>query len=205
MLRRYWALILVLTVSGVGVAVAVALIVPPRYEVSSEIYVSVGTAAKASGEELQAAASFARRSVLSYAQYISTPYVLDGAAKRLDGKLSAADLKQLTEAYARTGTSIIRITVAQRDPQLAYDASSAVTDEAARVIGEEQRNPDSKERGPVLVEVVSPPQLPSSPVSPRMPIAIALGLFFGLAAGFIAAFATHAAQGSRRARSAARW
>lgn len=200
-LRRFWVLIIVLTVLGAGSAYAISRIVPPRYEVSSTLFVSVETGGDPTAAELQSALSFARKSVASYAQFIATPFVLDGAMGALQGRLSASELEESIVAYARTGTSLIEITVTLHDPQLAYDASSAIVKEATRVISEQQSN-RSKALGPVLVDVVTPPRMPVAPSSPQMPLVIALGVFFGLAAGFIVAFAAHAAQRTRRDRIA---
>lgn len=202
MLRKRWTLILLMTVLGIGSAYALSAVVPPQYEASSELYISVAVGEDATTAELATAGSIARQAVLSYAQFIETPYVLDGATDQLDNRLSASDLEHSTVAYARPSTSIIRITVAQPDAQLAFDALTAVVHEASRVITEEQYVTTSGKSGPMLVEVIYPPQMPSAPASSRLPLTIALGLFFGLAAGLIVAFTAHAVRRNQGIHSA---
>lgn len=197
-LRRSWIAVLACTLVGVGAAFGITKLMPNEYQSNVRLFVSVDSGISANGSDLQGAASFARQSVISYAQIIMSPLILDGVSKSLDNAVSLAELESATNAYAPVGTSILDITVTLTDGELAYEAASTIGEESIRVISEQLHSPNGASPGPVIVETVSPALMPASPVSPKLPLALAMGLFFGLTIGVIVALWRNAMTGEGR-------
>lgn len=91
-LHRSWVLIVVATLLGLLVAAGYSLLTAPKYQASTQLYVSVRTEGAATGDLVQGT-TFARQVVASYVDIVNTALVLEPVIDELgiegEGKIRA--------------------------------------------------------------------------------------------------------------------
>lgn len=186
MVRRYWVMVLVLTCLGVGAGVAATVLITPRYEATTELYVSV-LGEQQGTEDLVRGSDFARKSVASYVRVATSDSVLDPVIAELGLAETGRELADDVEARAPKDTSMVAITVTKDDPMLAARIADAIGASLTRVVETqlEGANPDVGQAavGPVRLTTVQPASPPQYPVAPRPVVNLAAGLLGGLLLG----------------------
>lgn len=189
-LRKSWVLIVALTLVGVGAAAAYSLTRTPLYSSSAKVFVS--TSGGSTVSELQQGNSFTQQRVKTYADLATTPIVLLPVIANLGLELSSDELAAEVTATAPLDTTLIDITVQDADAALSAEIATAVSEsltlvvesieqtEAAAVEGEAEA---PATMSPVRLTLVQHAAVPQSPVSPNVPLNIALGALVGLALG----------------------
>lgn len=182
-LRKYWILITALALVGVALGAGASIFATPKYQASTQLYVSVRGDGAAVGELAQGS-TLARQSVSTYAAIATTESVLGPVIDELRLETSAAALASQVEAKAPENQSIVTVTVTDSDPNRTASIANAVG-KSLKTVVEEELEASATRGNPSLVSLntVQPANLPSSPVSPRVPLNIALGGLLGLAAG----------------------
>lgn len=159
MVRRYWVMVLVLTCLGVGAGVAATVLITPRYEATTELYVSV-LGEQQGTEDLVRGSDFARKSVASYVRVATSDSVLDPVIAELGLAETGRELADDVEARAPKDTSMVAITVTKDDPMLAARIADAIGASLTRVVETqlEGANPDVGQAavGPVRLTTVQP-------------------------------------------------
>ncbi len=179
-LRKGWALILVLALVGVAAAAGFSLLKKPVYSASSQVFVSTETSGSAS--DLAQGNTFTQQRVLTYSNLVSTPIVLLPVISSLGLDMNADELSKMVSATAPTSTTLISITVEGTDPVQATNIANATSQSLTNVV-EDIEATDENGSSSVKLTRVKQAQVPSSPVSPNVPVNIALGLLVGLALG----------------------
>lgn len=182
-LRGSWALITLLTLLGVGAAAVYSIAATPKYSSSAKVFVS--TSGGSSVSELQQGNTFTQQRVKTYADLATTPIVLDPVIESLAIDASAADVAAQVTATAPLDTSLIEITVVDEDPEAAASVATAISESLMQVVGtiEGGTNEAGEPTSPVKLTLVQGAAVPEKPVSPNVPLNIALGGLVGLALG----------------------
>lgn len=182
-LRQSWVLIVLLTLLGIGAGAAYSIITTPKFSSSAKVFVS--TSAGSTVSELQQGNTFTQQRVKTYADLATTPIVLLPVIEELSLETSAQDLAQQITATAPLDTSLIEITAMDADPELAAAVATAVSDSLTQVVQtiEASEAEDGTTRSAVKLTLVQHAAVPESPVSPNVPLNVALGGLVGLALG----------------------
>jgi len=163
------ALIIFVMILTAALSVVFALTRPTRYEATSTIALTpniaeVGFVAPDTLDAL----------VGTYAQTIKSSLLLDRGAEQLGRRLPGS-----VDTTTEQGTGILRITGNSSTPEGAAETAQAVS---LAFLGYLERNAILKP------QIVNPATPPSSPVQPRPPLIITIGIFLGLIGGAMLAY-----------------
>ncbi|MCU1424833.1 MAG: chromosome partitioning protein [Microbacteriaceae bacterium] len=186
-LRKYWILVVTCTLVGVAGGAAATLIATPRYEASTELFVSVQGAGETSSGDLVQGSSAAQQKVRSYVLIANSPRVLDPVIEKLDLDTTAAQLASRVTASSPVNTVVIEIAVNDTDAVTAANIANAVGASFIDVVVNELESVDNGTTSLVKMQSIEPAVVPSAPYSPRTTINLLLGMLAGLAAGLGAA------------------
>lgn len=180
-LRKSWVLIVLLTLVAVGAAAAYSLTQTPTYSATAKVFVS--TQSSGTTSDLAQGNTFTVQRVKTYSDLVTTPIVLLPVIGSLDLGVTADKLAKKVTATAPLDTSIIEITVTDTDPVRAADTANAASQSLTAVV-QQIETPDTKDAiSPVKLTRAQEATVPSVPVSPNVPLNIALGALVGLALG----------------------
>lgn len=188
-LRKNWALILVLSVLGAGLGYAYSAFAEPVYTASAKVFVS--TSGASSAAELQQGNNFTQQRVKTYADLVKTAAVLQPTIDALGISTSVERLRRDVSATAPLNTTVIDVTVNNADPVFAASLATATAAELIAVV-EDIETTDSVVGSPVRLTTVQEAEVPWAPTSPNTRLNIALGLLLGIAAGLAIALLRHA-------------
>ncbi|MFD2339676.1 polysaccharide biosynthesis tyrosine autokinase [Clavibacter tessellarius] len=179
-LRRSWILILLALLLGVGAAAGYSLVQTPEYRASAKVFVSTQSAGTVS--DLSQGNSFTQQAVKSYADVVSTPVVLEPVIAQLGLDETAESLAPRVSASAAADTVIIEIAAQDEQAETAAVIANAVAKSFSDVVA--QLVPEDTGGQPqVKITTLQEARIPASPVSPRVPLNLALGALVGLALG----------------------
>jgi capsular exopolysaccharide synthesis family protein len=180
-LRKSWVMILLLALVAVAAASTVSILQTPKYSATSKVFVSTQSGGTTS--ELAQGNSFTVQRVKTYSDLVTTPIVLLPVIGTLELGIPADELAKRVTASAPLDTSIIDITVTDADPALAADIANATSQSLTAVV-ENIETPEADDAvSPVKLTRAQEATVPSVPVSPNVPLNIALGALVGLAIG----------------------
>lgn len=180
-LRKGWVLIAALTLVAVGAASAFSILQTPTYSATAMVVVSMQSSGTTS--DMVQGNNFTVARVKTYAELAKTPVVLLPVIENVNLDLTAAQLATHIVASAQLDTSIIDITVTDTDPARAAEIANEVSDSLAAYVPELERSADADAVDTVKVMRVQVATVPTRPVSPNVPLNIALGALVGLALG----------------------
>ncbi len=180
-LRKGWLLILAITVVAIGAAAAYSFIKTPEYSATSKVFVSVQGGASTS--DLVQGNTFTQNRVKSYAELVTTPKVLTPVVDQLGLDMTVSELANAITATAPLDTSLIQIDAMSIDPVQAADIANATSASLARVVDDIEAPDSTTGASPVKITPVTDALVPLAPVSPNIPLNIALGALIGLALG----------------------
>ena len=179
-LRKSWLLILVTVIVGLGVAAAWSFTRTPLYEARSEVFVS--TESSSTVTDLQQGNTFSLARVTTYVNLTTTPLVLDPVITSLGLDPSSSTLSTQVTATNPANTTLIQISVTDANPQLAGDLANAVAASLTQTV-ESIETPSGAATSPIKLTMVRDATPPSMPVSPNIPLNMALGALAGLVIG----------------------
>ncbi|SMQ58444.1 polysaccharide biosynthesis tyrosine autokinase [Agreia sp. VKM Ac-1783] len=181
-LQKSWVLIAVLLFVGIGAAAGFSILQTPKYSSSAKVFVS--TSGGSSVSDLQQGNTFSQQRVKTYADLATTPIVLLPVIAELGLDLSSADLAAMVTATAPLNTTLIEIGVTNVDPALASQIATAVSESLTKVVEKIETPADTgSTTSPVKLTLVQHAEVPQVPVSPNIPLNIALGGLVGLVLG----------------------
>jgi succinoglycan biosynthesis transport protein ExoP len=180
-LRKRWITIVAFTLVGVAAAAGVTILMTPKYEASTLVYVQVQSSGTVG--ELAQGSTFIQNQVKSFAEVVNTPRVLDPVVKTLRLSETAGELAGSVGASAPIDTVNIAITVTRDSPQEAADIANAVTSSFRQTVGEITETTGAAPVSQVSVSVLREATAPAEPVSPNTGLNLAIGLLVGLALG----------------------
>ena len=160
----------------------------PVYAAHAQLFVSSGTGGDPGAT--YEGGLFSQQRVLSYAQIVSSPELLEGVIRDLDLATTPAELGKDVRAEVPVDTVLIDIEVEDTSPQQAQAIANAIAARFPEFVADLEARGNS-EGSPVKISTTRRAELPTDPVSPRWPVYIAIGLLLGLAGGIFAAFVRH--------------
>jgi len=180
-LRKSWVMIVLLLLVGVAAASAYCIVKTPEFSATAKVFVS--TQSSGTTNELAQGNTFTVQRVKTYSDLVNTPIVLLPVIAKLKLGITSDDIAKQITASAPLDTSIIDITVTDTDPVRAADIANA-TSASLSVVVEDIETPTAKDAAsPVKLTRAQEASVPSVPVSPNVPLNIALGALVGLALG----------------------
>lgn len=179
--RRAWASILGLTLTGGVVGLVVSLTAAPVYTATSQAFVSVSGTSDTANDLLQGS-SFTVRQVKTYTELVTSPRVLQPVIDELGLPETPAKLGTRVTARSPIDTVLINITVADGSPELAASIADAIANSLATVVTELETPPDGG-RSPVQLSTVRAATVPDSPTSPNLALNVVLGILIGVVMG----------------------
>ena len=185
-LRKSWVLILVTSLLSLGAAAGWSLLRTPKYEATTQLFVSVRTGETSVGD-LSQGSSFAQQAVTSYVSIVGSAAVLDRVIDDLDLPMTRRELAKQVTADSPQDTVLINIQATDADPDQAVriaDTTSAVL--ADVIVNNLEQTPEGAPAR-VQVDVVQPAELPEGPASPQVPMNLLIGLVCGVLLGVAAA------------------
>lgn len=187
-LRKGWAFIVVMVLVGVGAAAAYSLVKTPDYSASAQVFVSTQTSGSVA--DLAQGNTFTQQRVKTYASLVTTPIVLLPVISSLGLNITAEELAESITASAPLDTTLIQINAVSDDPVRAADIANATSQSLTNAVEQIESTGDSG-GSQVKLTRVQEAQVPVSPVSPNVPLNIALGFLVGLAIGIGIAVLRH--------------
>lgn len=179
-LRKNWIIIAVIALLGIGAAAVYSLTRTPLYESSSEIFVS--SQAGSSSAELQQGNIYTQQRVTSYVQLAGSPKVLDPVIAELGLSDTPAELGEKVAVSSPLDTTIIQITATDASPAAAAEIANSIAGHLTGAIDDVETLPGT-ETSPVKVTPITTAVPADAPVSPNVPLNLALGGLVGLALG----------------------
>ncbi|GAA2082107.1 polysaccharide biosynthesis tyrosine autokinase [Microbacterium hatanonis] len=179
-LRKNWLVIVVTTLVGVAVAAGFSLTRTPQFEATSGVFVS--TEGGSTITELQQGSNFTQARIATYVELVEEPFVLNPVITDLGLNMNADSLAGRVTASAQLDSTIVQITVTDADPARAALIANALGASLANAV-ETLETRDGQEVSPVKLTRVRDAQAPRTPVSPNVPLNLALGGLVGLALG----------------------
>ncbi|MBA3780855.1 MAG: polysaccharide biosynthesis tyrosine autokinase [Nocardioides sp.] len=188
-LRKRWVTVVLLTQLGIVVAAGISALLPKQYEAAATSFVTITTNGSDPTAVYQSS-QFALQRVKSYTLLIDSPQVLDAVIDDLGLDTTAQKLSGKVSLENPLDTTILTVRATDTDPERAAAIANGTSAQLSSVI-ESLETPRSDVESPVKVTLTTPAPTPESPVSPKLPINLTLGLLLGLAAGITVALARH--------------
>jgi capsular exopolysaccharide synthesis family protein len=179
-LRKNWLVIVVITLVGLGAAAAYSLTRTPLYESQSSVFVSTQSANNV--QELSQGSTFTQQRVTTYVSLVTKPIVMSQAIAELGLELTPDELAANVTASNTLNTTLITISVENSDPVLAADIANALAASLTETV-EQLETTDGAASSPVKLTRVQDALPGTTPVSPNVPLNLALGALVGLAIG----------------------
>jgi capsular exopolysaccharide synthesis family protein len=179
-IRKRWRIIVAATlVVLVGAALAAALS-PKVYEADTQLFVA--SSGSSDSAALLSGSNFTQQRVLSYADVITTPEVLDPVIATLKLKTTAALLSSQITATVPLNTVLIQVAVTNTNPRVAAQIAGALGTQFTKTVAEIE-SITKGQASPVKLTVVSAPTVPTAPISPKPTRNLAIGAVLGLLLG----------------------
>jgi succinoglycan biosynthesis transport protein ExoP len=176
--KRWHIIVAVMLVVLAGAAAAMALS-PKVYEADTQLFVS--TSGGSDSSALLSGSNFTQARVLSYADVITTPEVLDPVIETLRLHTTAATLGAQITATVPLNTVLIQVAVTNADPRVAAQVADALGRQFTQTVADLESV--KGQPSPVKLTVVSAPTVPTTPISPKPTRNLALGVVLGLLLG----------------------
>ncbi|WP_136610350.1 polysaccharide biosynthesis tyrosine autokinase [Sinomonas albida] len=187
-LRTGWILIVVMALLGVAAAAAFSILSKPQFKASAQVFVS--TQSGGTVQDLVQGSTFTQQRVKTYAGLVTTPIVLLPVISNLHLSMTADELAKTAMASAPLDTTLIEISVTSPDPVKAADIANGISESLTNVV--QNIESTGSQSSQVKLTRVKQADVPSTPVTPNVPINVALGLLVGLTLGVGAAVLKHA-------------
>ena len=181
-LRKSWILIVSVTLICLGGAAVWSLTRTPQYKATTELYVSVRMS-DASAGELSQGSTFAQQSVMSYVSIVNRAVVLDPVIEKLNLPATRQELARKITADSPPDTVLIRIHALDADPERAAQIANTTSEVFKDVVANQLESVREGAPARVQVETVQLAEVPLAPISPQVPLSLAIGLFGGLILG----------------------
>ena len=181
-LRANWRLIVATTLLATLLAALYVAIAPRKYAAETELFVSLAENGGTAGTTAYQGSLFGQERAQSYAQIVNKRRVTGQVVNRLGLEESADDLGARISASVPDKTVLIDVTVTDGKPAKARLIANTVASVFIDVV-DQIETPPGASTSPVKVSVVEDAALPTSPVSPRTKVDIALGLILGALLG----------------------
>lgn len=188
--RGRWKIVLFGLLTGLVVAAVLTWSTPREYSAQVTIYVSAQSGTDNASAAYQANL-LSEQKVKSYTKLLASTRVARDVAGQLRLGMSADEIAARISVGSQPGTVLLTATATDRSPLLAKEIADATGDAFTRLVSQLERPADNLP-ATINARVVEPASLPTEPVAPRPSVNYALGVLFGLIAGFGLALLRHA-------------
>jgi capsular exopolysaccharide synthesis family protein len=188
-LRQQWFVVVLLAILGLGSAAAYTYRQTPIYSAQIQLFVSVHNASPSRGadiSQMSQGSTFTQQRVKSYANLVTSPSITEAVIAQLRLPYTPGQLAGEISASSPLDTVVLDIDVSDPDPARAAKIANAVGVQFPRYISTLE-TPTGQVLSPVWITVTRDAVAPTVPVSPRIPLNLALGLIVGLGLGIAAA------------------
>lgn len=182
-LRRRGRFVVAVFLSGLVGAFLISVVVTPMHEATVRVYLS------ASGNEVfdqvQMGLYTAQRAK-SYAALAEDDTVLRNVIDRAGAAATPEDLAERVDLEVLPETVVLRLAVRDADPAVARKLAEAYAAEIATTVAKLERpaaGAGGDRRSPVTARTLGEPSLSDGPVSPNLPLNLAVGALLGLLFG----------------------
>lgn len=182
-LQRNFVLIIAATLIGVSAGTVLALTTPPRYQASTELFLSVPTGADTPSWELTQGRAYAQQVISSYVEIIPSALVLQPVIDDLGLPYTAPELAAQVSASTGLRSMAITVTATNENPGRAARIANAVSESFATVVAETLEKKAADQPSTIRIDTLQAAQVPLKPAAPNVPLMITMGGLLGLAAG----------------------
>lgn len=172
--RGWWILLVCLAV-GLGAAALVTARTAPVYQSNVKFFAVTPSAV---GQSTLQAQEISRNRITAYANLVKSEGFLSRLVRDSGTGLSGKDLAESIGAAADRDTITLSVTVSQPEQAKAVAIATAIANKLGSAAGELDAGGAS-----TSLTVVAGPTNDPAPVSPRVPLNLAVGALLGLAAG----------------------
>jgi capsular exopolysaccharide synthesis family protein len=183
-LRRQWWVVLLLSCLSMAAAAAYTASATPIYTATTRLFVSVTTHGDVT--DLSSGSTFTQQRVKSYADIVTSRAVLQEIITELRLPYTPDQLAGEITAESPLDTVLLDVSVSDPSPERAAAIANALAVAFPKFV-DALETPRTGITSPVKVSVTQPSAVPTVPVSPRVPLNLALGLLVGLGLGVGAA------------------
>lgn len=184
-IRKFWYLILGLTVLGGAIGYAISASTTPLYQSTATLYFAMNQGT--TGSDLNQGSTYTQGQMLSFAQLAASSRVLGAVVDDLELDVSPRVLSQSIEITIPQDTAILSVQMTSPDPELAAEVANAVSEELTDVVQDiVAKNPDGT--ASITASVIDEAVVPSVQSSPNKTRDAGLAAVLGLLGGVLAAF-----------------
>lgn len=181
MLLKHVKLITVLTLLSVLISAGVSFfLLTPEYETFTTLMLGKPVEELTTSQINNQGILTNQQLIGTYAEIAKSKVVVNKVVNDLGNTMSAAELKSKVSVTLLNNTAVIKVAVRDTDPERA----AQIANEMAKTFMEEVSNIMKIEN----VQVIDPAEVNRSPVSPRIPMNLAISLVLGLMLGVFIAF-----------------
>ena len=189
LLRERWKLIIVVVLLATTASGFFTWRETPQYASQVTLFVSAWGNAEDTADAYQGGL-LSQQKVKTYTELLRGQRVMAGVVNRLDLNLTPKQLSGKVTSATIPDTSLLTVTVRDPSPTSAQQVASAIAEEFVTLVPTLEGR--TRGRPAVRVTVVSPAELPASPVSPQPLRNLAVAVVLGGLAGFALAVARRA-------------
>ncbi|MET0811967.1 MAG: polysaccharide biosynthesis tyrosine autokinase [Microbacterium sp.] len=183
-LKKFWAIILALTVLGGLVGFGLSASVTPIFQSTATLFFSLSQGNSAS--DLNQGSTYTQNQMLSFAQLATSSLVLEPVIDELDLDTTPRLLARTIEVTNPLNTVILQIESSSPDPELAADIANAVADSLTEVV--EEVSPKSADGAATIsAKLVDEAVVPAVQALPNKTRDAVLGAAVGFLLGILAA------------------
>lgn len=183
-LRRRWKFVVSVFLAGVLAALAVSLLMPARYESTVRVYLSAS--ANDVFDQVQMGMYTSQRAK-SYAALAEDTSVLEGVIERSKVDVTPEALADRVEIEVIPDTVVLHVAVRDGEPAVAQQLADAYAAEIAATVTKLERpattGAGERPQSPIVARPQGKASVSSDPVSPNLPLNVAVGAILGLLFG----------------------
>lgn len=184
--KKSWLLIVIMSLLGLGAGAAATLLMTPKYESRTQIYVSTRWDAEDSWEMVQGA-DYSSQAVYSYIQVVPSGAVLDPVIAQLGLDMTTAELAENVTASTAPDSVLLDIVATSPSAQQSADIANAVGESLKEVVRTQLEPASPAETSRVTLTTTQVALIPEDPEQPKPVLNLALGLVAGFVLGYIVA------------------
>ena len=185
-LKRQWHVILVLTAVVMAAMAAYTFTRVPLYSATTEIFINV----RGSGDDVQQlnqGNTFLQQRVKTYAQMVTVNEMLKKVIDELHLPYTTGQLRSRITVQSPIDTILIDVKVTDSNPTLAAAIANAMAEQFPAFVSSVE-TPIGQSVSPVKATPLQKADVPTKPVSPRVPLNLVIGLLLGIGVGVTAAY-----------------
>ncbi|MDX2377457.1 polysaccharide biosynthesis tyrosine autokinase [Microbacterium sp. LRZ72] len=184
-LRKFWLLIVALTVAGGIIAFGWAMTITPVYQSTATLYFALNQGDSAS--DLAQGSTYTQNQMVSFAQLATSSRVLEPVIRELDLDVTPTELARSLEVSIPQQTVILEVQASSTDAEEAAEIANAISDSLTQVVREVAPK-GAEGAATIAANVIDEAVVPPFQAFPNKPREAALGALLGLLVGVLAAF-----------------